>query len=124
MWVGRYSEQREMNYTNTDTSKDQTVKDDTDKTKYSRPWDIDSAMVKNYEDKINKMVTEKTTKVILRGYCYKYLDKPCEIDFLPDANVAEGLQNLMEKLESEIDKKLGHDAVLNGYLCTEIVFEE
>ena len=97
MWIGGYddwtpAEQREWDRdlaeletegeqieltAKTVNEKENTVKMDT------RPWEIDAAMEKLYQDIINKNVIEKTTKVILQGYSCTYLDKPCSVEFLP-----------------------------------------
>ena len=90
MWIGKYDdwklaeqrqwdrdlaeleaerEQRELT-AKTENEKQNTVKMDT------RPWEIDPAMEKLYQDIINKNVTEKTTKIILQSYSCTYLDKP------------------------------------------------
>ena len=138
MWIGGYddwtpAEQREWDRDlaeleterkprespmKTDTNNENTVKSDT------RPWDIDLATEKLYQDIINKNVTEKTTKKILQRYPCAYLDETCKVEFLPGTCVKEVLQKLMRTIETEIDKKLGHEAVLEGIFYTRLIFEE
>ena len=138
MWIGGYddwtpAEQREWDRdlaeletegeqieltAKTVNEKENTVKMDT------RPWEIDAAMEKLYQDIINKNVIEKTTKVILQGYSCTYLDKPCSVEFLPGTCVKEVLQKLMRIIETEIDKKLGHETVLKGNFYTRLIFED
>ena len=65
----------------TDTDNENTAKSDT------RPWDIDLATEKLYQDIINKNVTEKTTKKILQCYSCTYLDEACKVEFLPRTSV-------------------------------------
>ena len=137
MWIGGYhdwtpTEQRQwdgdlekLEAKRTDQSEltaktvnENTVKMDT------RPWDIDLATETLYRNIINQSVTEKTTKIILQCYSFTYLDEPCSVEFLPGTCIKEVLQKLMPTIETEIDKKLGHEAVLKGVFSTRLTFEE
>ena len=104
--------------TKSENEKENEVKMDT------RPWEIDPAMEKLYQDIINKNVTEKTTKIILQSYSCTYLDKPCSEEFLPGTCIKEVLQKLMRVIETEIDKRLGHETVLKGSFHTRLIFED
>ena len=110
-------EQRELT-AKTENEKENSVKMDT------RPWEIDPAMEKLYQDIINKNVTEKTTKIIVQSYSCTYLDKPCSVEFLPGTCVKEVLQKPVRVIETKIDKKLGHEAVLKGSLYTRLILED
>ena len=109
-------EQRELT-AKKENENENTVKMDT------RPWEIDPAMQKLYQDIINKNVTEKMTKIILQSCSCTYLDKPCSVEFLPGTCVKEVLQKLMRVIETEIDEKLGHETVLKGSFCMRLIFE-
>ena len=102
----------------TENEKENTVKMNT------TPWEMDPSMGKLYQDIINKNVTEKTTKIILPSYSCTYLDKPCSVAFLPGTCVKEVLQKLMRVIETEIDKKLGHETALKGSFYTRLIFED
>ena len=137
MWVGGYSdwtpaEQREWDRDlaeleterkprespiKTETNNENTVKSNT------RTWDIDLATETLYRNIINKNVTEKTTKIILQCYSCAYLDEPCSVEFLPETCIKQVLQKLVRIIETEIDKKLGHEAVLKGVFSTRLIFE-
>ena len=135
MWIGGYhdwtpAEQREwdrglekleagreQSELTAKTVNENTVKMDT------RPWDIDLATETLYRNIINKNVTEKTTKIILRCYSRTYLDEPCSVEFLPGTCIKEVLQKLMRTIETEIDKKQGHELVLKGVFSTRLIFE-
>lgn len=137
MWVGGYSdwtlaeqrewerdleelkaerEQKDLN--DILTSDENTVKMDT------RPWEIGPDIAKFYQDVINKNIRENTTKIILQSYCCTYLDKPCEVEFLPGTHVTEVLQKLMSLIETEINKKLGYKTKLCGSFRTRLLFED
>ena len=137
MWVGGYSdwtpaEQREWDRDlaeleterkprespiKTETNNENTVKSNT------RTWDIDLATETLYRNIINKNVTEKTTKITLQCYSCAYLDEPCSVEFLPGTCIKQVLQKLVRTIETEIDKKLGHEAVLKGVFSTRLIFE-
>ena len=135
MWIGGYhdwtpAEQREwdrglekleagreQSELTAKTVNENTVKMDT------RPWDIDLATETLYRNIINKNVTEKTTKIILRCYSCTYLDEPCSVEFLPGTCIKEVLQKLMRTIETEIYKKQGHELVLKGVFSTRLIFE-
>ena len=135
MWIGGYhdwtpAEQREWDrgLEKLETGREQseltakTVNENTVKMD-TRPWDIDLATETLYRNIINKNVTEKTTKIILRCYSRTYLDEPCSVEFLPGTCIKEVLQKLMRTIETEIDKKQGHELVLKGVFSTRLIFE-
>ena len=132
MWVGGYSdwtpaEQREWDRDlaeleterkprespiKTETNNENTVKSNT------ITWDIDLATETLYRNIINKIVIEKTTKIIFLCYSCTYLDKPCSVELLPGTCIKEVLQKLMRTIETEIEKKQGHALVLKGVFST------
>ena len=135
MWIGGYhdwppAEQREwdrglekleagreQSELTAKTVNENTVKMDT------RPWDIDLATETLYRNIINKIVIEKTTKIIFLCYSCTYLDKPCSVELLPGTCIKEVLQKLMRTIETEIEKKQGHALVLKGVFSTRLIFE-
>lgn len=128
MWVGGYSDwtPAELREWDRDIEKLEAERDERElaaKTENvdkmdTRPWDLDLATEKLYQDIINKNVTEKTTKIILQCYPCTYLDEPCKVEFLPGTCIKEVWQKLKRTIETEIDKKLSHDAVLEGSFYT------
>ena len=115
--LGKLEAEREQSELTAKTVNENTVKMDT------RPWDIDLATETLYRNIINKIVIEKTTKIIFRCYSCTYLDKPCSVELLPGTWIKEVLQKLMRTIETEIDKKQGHEAVLKGVFSTRLIFE-
>ena len=136
MWVGRYSDwtppeqrewdrdidkleaEREQRESAMKAENENIVKTDT------RPWNIDLATETLYRNIINTNVKETTTKIILQCYSCTYLDEPCSVEFLAGTCIKGFLQKLMRTIETEIEKKVAHEAVLKGIFYTRLIFED
>ena len=137
MWVGGYddwtpaeqlewdrdlkklkTECGEKDLNDTPTNDENTVKMDT------RQWEISPDIPKLYQQIINKNIRENTTKIILQSYRCTYLDKPCEVEFLPGTHVTEVFKKLMRLIETEINKTIGYKAEWHGSFLKRLIFED